>query len=327
MKRLNEDLKNHDFKQIYLLYGEEAYLKKQYKNRLKDAMAAEGDSMNYTYFEGKDTNVKEVIDLAETMPFFAERRVIMLQNTGFFKNACPELADYLKNVPETTYFVFIEDEIDKRGKVYKTVRDKGCVVELARQDAQTLTKWILGNVKREGKRIAASTVRQILDKVGMDMENLQNELEKLFCYTTDKASIEPEDVEAVCINHIKNQIFDLVNAVAEKQQKKALQYYYDLLTLKEPPMRILFLMIRQFRLLEQVKEMAGKGLPPKEIASAAGVPPFAVGKYQAQARAFTKKELRKIIEAGADLEESVKTGRLGDRLSVELFIVEFSRKA
>ena len=95
MKRLNEDLKNHAFKQIYLLYGEEAYLKKQYKNRLKDAMAAEGDSMNYTYFEGKDTNVKEVIDLAETMPFFAERRVIMLQNTGFFKNACPELADYL----------------------------------------------------------------------------------------------------------------------------------------------------------------------------------------------------------------------------------------
>lgn len=69
MKRLNEDLKNHAFKQIYLLYGEEAYLKKQYKNRLKDAMAAEGDSMNYTYFEGKDTNVKEVIDLAETMPF------------------------------------------------------------------------------------------------------------------------------------------------------------------------------------------------------------------------------------------------------------------
>lgn len=69
MKRLNEDLKNHDFKQIYLLYGEEAYLKKQYKKRLKDAMAAEGDSMNYTYFEGKDTNVKEVIDLAETMPF------------------------------------------------------------------------------------------------------------------------------------------------------------------------------------------------------------------------------------------------------------------
>ena len=74
-------------------------------------------------------------------------------------------------------------------------------------------------------------------------------------------------------------------------------------------------------------EMAGKGMPPKEIASAAGVPPFAVGKYQAQAKAFTKKELRKIIEAGADLEESVKTGRLGDRLSVELFIVEFSRKA
>lgn len=72
MKSLNEDLKTGQFKQIYLLYGEEAYLKKLYKNRFVKAMVPEGDTMNYRYFEGKNTNPKEIIDLAETLPFFAE---------------------------------------------------------------------------------------------------------------------------------------------------------------------------------------------------------------------------------------------------------------
>ena len=79
MKSLNEDLKTGQFKQIYLLYGEEAYLKKLYKNRFVKAMVPEGDTMNYRYFEGKNTNPKEIIDLAETLPFFAERRLIVLE--------------------------------------------------------------------------------------------------------------------------------------------------------------------------------------------------------------------------------------------------------
>ena len=134
MKSLNEDLKTGQFKQIYLLYGEEAYLKKLYKNRFVKAMVPEGDTMNYRYFEGKNTNPKEIIDLAETLPFFAERRLIVLENTGFLKNATPELAEYLKNMPETTYMIYMESELDKRGKLYKVIKEKGHIVELKRQD-------------------------------------------------------------------------------------------------------------------------------------------------------------------------------------------------
>ena len=85
MQRINEDIKNGNFKQIYLLYGTEAYLKKQYKDKLKNAMAAPDDDMNFTTFEGKNINPKEVIDLAETLPFFADRRVILIEDSGFFK--------------------------------------------------------------------------------------------------------------------------------------------------------------------------------------------------------------------------------------------------
>ena len=152
MKSLNEDLKTGQFKQIYLLYGEEAYLKKLYKNRFVKAMVPEGDTMNYRYFEGKNTNPKEIIDLAETLPFFAERRLIVLENTGFLKNATPELAEYLKNMPETTYMIFVESELDKRGKLYKAIKEKGHIVELKRQDEKTLARWVLGMLKREEKQ-------------------------------------------------------------------------------------------------------------------------------------------------------------------------------
>ena len=114
MKKLNEDFKSGKFEQVYLLYGEEGYLKKQYKKRFIKAMIPEGDTMNYAHYEGKNIPVKEVIDLAETMPFFAEKRLIVFENTGFFKTAAgAELADYIKEMPETTYFIFVEEEVEK----------------------------------------------------------------------------------------------------------------------------------------------------------------------------------------------------------------------
>lgn len=326
MKSLNEDLKTGQFKQIYLLYGEEAYLKKQYRDRFVKAMLPEGDTMNYTYFEGKNTNPKAVIDLAETLPFFAERRLLVLENTGFLKNATPELAEYLKELPETTYVIFVEEDLDKRGKLYKTIKDKGRIVELKRQDEGTLVRWILGLVKKEGKQMTEAAARYFLGKVGNDMENIQREMEKLCCYCLHHTEIRVPDIDEICTTQIGNHIFDMVDAVANKEQKKALDYYYDLLALKEPPMRILYLLTRQFRLLMEVKEMERIGLPPKEIASKAGIMPFLVGKYRAQSKAFSKKELRAIVEAGVEAEESVKTGRMGDVLAVELFLVRYSMK-
>ena len=114
MKSLNEDLKTGQFKQIYLLYGEESYLKRQYRERLVRAMIPEGDTMNYAVYEGKNIDIKEVIDLAETLPFFASRRLIVFEDTGFFKNAGTDLADYITDIPPTTYFLFIEKEVDRQ---------------------------------------------------------------------------------------------------------------------------------------------------------------------------------------------------------------------
>ena len=158
------------------------------------------------------------------------------------------------------------------------------------------------------------------------MENIQKELEKLFCYVLEKETITTEDVETICTTHITNQIFNMVDAVADKKQREALGYYYDLLALKEPAMRILALLTRQFKLLLEVKVLTKQGFDRKDIASKTGVPPFAVGKYQDQAKRFSQKELRGILEESADIDESVKTGKLTDILGVELFIMKYSGK-
>ena len=85
MKNLNADLKNGTFLQVYLLTGEEAYLKNRYKKRLRAAIVGEDDLMNFTAYTGKGIDIRQVIETAETMPFFAERRLIQIEDSGFFK--------------------------------------------------------------------------------------------------------------------------------------------------------------------------------------------------------------------------------------------------
>ena len=132
------------------------------------------------------------------------------------------------------------------------------------------------------------------------------------------------DGKEICTTHIDNQIFEMIHAVAEKRQKQALLYYYDLLALKEPPMRILFLMVRQFRILMEVSEMSRRGYGKKEISGHVKIPPFAVGKYLAQAQKFSIRKLRQILEDCAGTEEEVKTGKLADTMAVELLIMQYS---
>ena len=170
--------------------------------------------MNYAYYEGKNVDVKEVIDLAETLPFFSERRLLVFENTGFFKSAGAELAEYVKEMPQTTFFVFVENEVDKRSKLYKAVKAKGRIVELSAQDEATLKRWVAGIVRKENKQISENCIVYLLNKIGTDMENIQRELEKLFCYTLERESITKEDIDAVCVTQITNHIFDMVHAVA-----------------------------------------------------------------------------------------------------------------
>lgn len=324
MKTIDNDIKMGQLKNVYLLYGTEDYLKRQYRDKLKHALVEPDDTMNFSAYEGKDINPKELIDLSETLPFFKEKRMILVENSGFFKNSCDDLAEYMSQVPESTCFVFVEEEVDKRSKLFKAASRAGSAVEFETPKEDMLIRWILGRIQREGKKITQSVMQLFLSKTGSDMENIDKELEKLICYTLDKTEISAADVEAICTGQTENKIFEMIDAISAKNQKKALDLYYDLLALKEAPMRILFLIARQFQNLLLIKSMSAKGYPAVSIAKTAGMPSFAVQKNLRQAGAFKINQLKEAIEDCGQAEEDVKTGRMADQLAVELLIVKYS---
>ena len=191
---------------------------------------------------------------------------------------------------------------------------------MERQSAAQLARWAAGILSRAGRRINAGNMEYFLSLAGDDMENISSELEKLISYTLGRDVIEKKDIDTICSPQIANRIFDMIAAIANRKTRQAMDLYEDLLTLKEPPMRILFLIARQFNQILQVKELAAQGMDRAAIASRLKLQPFVVGKVMAQARAFTREQILSYVNLCVDAEESVKTGRLSDRLAVELLI-------
>ncbi len=325
MRVIGEDIKKNEFKKVYLLYGEEAYLRKQYRDRLRQAIVGD-DTMNYSYFEGKSANVNSIIEMSETLPFFVDKRLIIVENSGFFKSANDVLCEYITNIPETTIIVFVEEEVDKRGKLYKRVKEQGYETEMGVQTSAVLEKWVLNILNENNKKITKETMEYFISAVGNDMTNLAGELEKLICYCMDKEVILVEDIHEICTEQISSKIFDMIDALGGKNQKKTLDIYYDLISTKEPPMRILFMLARQFNIMLQVAELTKMGMNQKDIASKAGLQPFIVGKTMRQNANFKKSDLVSALRECIEIETDIKSGNMDEKIGVEMLLIKYSRK-
>jgi DNA polymerase-3 subunit delta len=280
--------------------------------------------MNYTRFEGKNINLKEVNDIAQTLPFFSDKRLILIEQSGFFKGQS-ELPDVLLNAPDSTKFVFAETDVDKRNKSYKLIRERGNVSEMNGLDERNLRLFVASLLKPSGKQITQNVADYFLDKTGTNMDNIINELEKLISYTLDRDTITIEDVDALVTPQISGKIFQMMDATCLKQQDKALSLYYDLLSVREKPSHILFLIIRHFNILLQISNLSLHGFSPQLIVERVGVPAFTVSKYMSQTKNFTSQQLLDSLRRAVDTEEQIKTGQINDKIGVELLIIGFSR--
>lgn len=324
MKVIKEHIKSKSFKSFYLLYGSEEYLKKLYRDKLKNAILTDDNEMNYSYFEGKNIDTVKVAEVAQTLPFFSEYRLIIIEDSGLFKNQS-DMAERLGNIPDSTIIIFVESEIDKRNKLFKMIRDHGTVSEMNGLDERNLKLFVASLFEQNGKKITEASIHYLLDKVGTDMTNICNEVEKINSYTMERDIIEKQDIDAVVTTQITGKIFQMIDAIGSKQPHKALELYYDLLSVREKPMSILFLVTRHFNILLQIKNLQTLGHSSSSMSEIVGIPPFSVNKYLAQSRNFSSKRLKEALEFGTEVEEQVKTGRMIEKIGVELFIVTFSK--
>ena len=310
LKRINDDIKQNTFARVYLLYGPESYLRLFYTDKLCSAVLPESDTMNRALFEGDKTKESDIIDFAETIPFFAEHRLIRVKDSGFFKGSCELLPDYMKNIPEHAVIVFSEGEVDKRNRLFKAVRAAGYVSEFTAQKEDKLLQWGANLLKQGGLSISRNDMNYLLSRTGTDMSHIMLEIDKLINYCSGQKAVTRQDIDAI----------------TDGNQAKALSLYADLLSLKEPPMRILYLIARQYNQLLTVRELMDEGNSAGAIVQKTGMRDFVVRRNMNRAKSFSVQRLRDNVAKCIEMEESVKTGRIGDRLSVELLLVQFSEQ-
>lgn len=325
MKRVLQHIKEQKYQNLYLFYGKEKYLAAQTRDKLKKALIPDGDTMNYSYFEGKKTDLPEILELIQTMPFFNDHRLLVLDQTELGKKSNDDFLNALKEIPETTILLIIEDEVDKRSKIYKYINKEGCAVSFETPKEKDLVLWVAQMLKKEQKKMTQKDIQLFLYKTGQDMFTIKNELEKLISYTKGREVIGSEDLEALTTAQTTNQIFVMLEAIAKKQRDTVLKLYYDLIELKESPFGILALLVRQCNQLLQTQSLLEAGKSQGEMAKELKVPPFVAGKLKQQVRLFKREELYEMIKKCAATDEGIKTGKIADRIGVELLLVEFSR--
>lgn len=322
MDIINNDIETGSFSNVYLLGGNEKYLLYQYRDNLIQALVNPDDTMNYAVYKGDSVKSDSIVEFASTMPFFADRRVVLVENSGFFQKGNEDIEELMQALPETTILIFVEDAIDKRCKTYKLANKVGKVALFETPDERTLLIWLKGLFARAGLRVEDQAIYRLLEAVGQDMCTLSNEVEKLVCYCMDRGMVTMEDIVALSVNQIEGKIFEMMDALSRKDKSRTLALYGDLLALREPAMRILYLITRQFHLLLRTKVAIEDGKSQSEIATLLKVPPFATKKYVTQCNAYTRKQLIDCVTWCQDADTDIKTGRKRDSVAVELLIVK-----
>lgn len=327
--RITEDIKNNSFSSLYLLYGKEDFLRKMYKDRLVKALIPDGNSMNLNIFKNdsgrrdeSDSKIPEIISLCNTVPFFAERRVIVCENLGLFKNAYDNLLELFGNIPETTCIIITESEADARKKLFKFISSHGVVEKCDQARDSDLELWILGRVKKAGLRMSRAAYNEFLHRTSTSMFNMDRELEKLISYCLYKEDITVDDVTDICTISVSESIFKITDAIAERNKESVFREYNLLLRNQAEPRDILYRTIGQFVRIADVASGIENKMSIKDIAKALGTKEYPVEKWAKAAGRFEKKSLKRCIALGSEYLTKMNTGLINESSALEMYLLQ-----
>lgn len=322
---ISDLIKANEKKRIYLLYGEESYLVQQNKNNLMKYLTSDMmDDMNVNRYQGPDVNVEQMIEMAETLPFFADYRVILVENSGWFAEGNSVLEEYLKKMSDSTIFVFVEQKVDGRKTIVSAVKELGVAVNYLYQEEEILLAWIKKKANDAGLSITPGIAKLLIGRVGNQMQRLSMELEKVISYCLGKSEITAKDLDDICTDTIEDRIFEMVEAVSLKNRKRVMSLYKDLLLLKEAPAKILAIINTEYARMLSIKSMADKGMNEAAIASALSMAPFMVSKRMPTVRKYQLNDIKNCLNKGIQADYSYKAGKITDRMAIEILLVELT---
>ncbi|AGL00823.1 DNA polymerase III subunit delta [Desulfoscipio gibsoniae] len=325
------ELKKGTIAPVYLLYGPESYLREQAIERLKEyVLPPGGEQLNFEVLDGSVMSGQEIATAAASTSFIPGRRLVLVRspqifqaNSGKNEREIKHVLDYLAAPCPGTCLVFeTAQNVDRRKKIYKEMARAGRAIEFTLLKPADLTKWLAKRAREEGCAINREAATELLARCGRDMYTLYHEMQKLTCYKGPGKTIGLGTVRQLVAPRVEESIFEVVDAIGEKNCVRALSGIRNLLLQKQQPQQIIGMVARQFRLILQVQGLAGAGQSREQIIAVLKLHPFVYTKIYGQRRNFSVAQLVMALNNLAELDHYIKTGRADFYPAMETFILK-----
>jgi len=317
---------------VYLFYGTETYLIEQRIQKMIQAkIPYEEREMNVITYDLLNTTLDEVIEEVETLPFLSEHKIVIAKNAFLFtgqkvnqkvEHTTATLERLLEQPVDfgTIILLVPADKLDERKKIVKLLKKHGNIEMFNSLAGDSLVDWVHTQVAFNKAKVKKEAAVLLIQTVGRDLQLLSKEIEKMATYIGENGLIDEKVVQEMTVRTTEQNIFSLINKVANIEIDSALTMLYDLLKNKEEPIKIIVLFARQFRLMLYAKELDRKGYSTQQIASQLSEAPYGIKLALQQSKAFSESQLKSIIKQLALMDYEIKTGKKDKVLSLEMFL-------
>lgn len=337
LKDAAKEWKAGTFRPVYVLYGRDRYRMRQFVEALTDKLLPPDErELGIVKYDTSETPVEEAVAEADTMPFFASRKLVLVRDAsvlataqgkeGKLEHSTDALIAYLKQPCESSVVVFqvMAEKLDERRKVVKLLKEQNALIAFQELQEQDLLQWTVKRAEEQGRSMGREAAQLLLARTGTNMQQLAHEVDKLCLHAGSGGQITNGDVETLIASTIEEDVFALIDAMASLNVEKALRLYADLLLRREEPIKIAALIARQFRIMLQVKELEQHNYSQQQMAGQIGLHPYAVKLAAEKAKRFTAQTLGRHLNKLAELDYGMKTGRVDKTFGLELFLLSLA---
>ena len=308
---------------IYFIYGQDSYRSKRKLQEIVEGYKKVHKSgLNLIYIDAKQADYMDFYSNFKITPMFAEKKLIVLKNVFDSKEFQENFLEAVKNMEELKDIIIVYEDCpaDKRLKIFKTLEKYAKCQEFEFLQPASLKKWMAAEFEKSGAKIDSAALDLLLNFVGTDLWQMENEINKLSNYKAGGV-IKKEDVGLLVRPNIDNDIFKTIEAIASKDKKIALDLLYRHLDGGEAPLKLLAMIAYQFKNLLIVKELQSSQ-PYALIAKKSGLHPYAVQKTSYLCNQFTIDRLKKIYQNIFQADSDIKTGKIEAETALDLLLSE-----
>ncbi len=324
--KLKKEIDNKETSDVYLFYGDEKFLIERYVDSIC-GLLLEGDTamLNKVVLD-EETDPGKIVAEAENMPFFAEKRVVIVLNSGQFKKgeSDKKIQAYFEEPHKSTCLIFVESKAVGNSKAVNFLKKcGGLAVNFEYRSSDELEAWMGQYISKRGKSISYSALTYFIAISDESMHSIQNEADKLLLFIGDRPEVMQEDIDAICTKTIKSLIFDMTQAMLTGNKKAAIYELDKMLVNKEEPIAIIgFLSSHLYKLL-RVMELSQKRMNPKNIALETGISDYYIRNLIKQSKSTTIPNIQQALEMCHDLDVKSKSTSEDIRTALETFIIQF----